>query len=69
MVCRNPTARMSQHPTGRAARDQFTIREPKLGSKIGPLDVNMRRVFVLKEHEELEAAEPLDFRHPSFPLV
>jgi hypothetical protein len=49
----------SQDPTRRIAGNQFAIREADFRSTIRSL----MRIFILKEHQEFEAAEALDFRH------
>src|ERR1019366_6443158 len=35
-----------------------------LAAKSGAFNVHVRRILVLKEHQEPEAAKPRDFRHP-----
>jgi len=55
--------RLARHLAGKYS----AIGNPYLGCKIRALDVHMRRILVLEEHEKLAAAKPFDFGHARFP--
>src|SRR5260370_682097 len=54
----DPTTRLFQDLVGRLASEQVAVRDPNFRRKIGTLDVHVRWVLVLEEHQELEAAKP-----------
>src|SRR5437762_13099716 len=59
----DPATRLFQDLARRLTSKQVAIRDTNFRSKIGALDVHVRRVLVLEEHQELEAAKPPDLRH------
>src|SRR5438270_216096 len=60
----DPATRLFQDLVRRLASEQVTVRDANFRGKIGALDMHVRRVLVLEEHQELEAAKPPDLRHP-----
>src|SRR6266566_3672676 len=60
----HPATRLFQDLVRRFASKQVAVRDPNFRGKIGALDMHVRRILILEEHQKLEAAKPPDFRHP-----
>jgi len=60
----DPAASLPQDLVGGSTGQQVSVRDAQLRGEIRALDVDMGRILVLKEHQELEAAKPRDLRHP-----
>ena len=58
-----PATGFSQHPARGVASEQFAVRQADFRSEIRPLDVDMWRIFILEEHQKLEAAKAPDLWH------
>jgi len=51
-----PSDRLFQDLVRRLASEQVTVRDANFRGEIGALDMHVRRILVLEEHQELEAA-------------
>src|SRR6266581_4797346 len=63
LVRLDPASGLSHDLARCIAGKQVAVRDPDLRGKIRTPDMHMRWVLVLEEHQELETAKPLDFRH------
>src|SRR5882672_7525761 len=60
----NPLSRLSQNPARCRSGQHLTIRYPKLRRKVRAVDVDMRGILILEEHQDPESTETPNLRHP-----
>jgi hypothetical protein len=57
LILLNPAPGFCQDPVWCVPGDQFAVCEANLRREVAPRNVHVRRIFILKEHQELESAE------------